>query len=40
MAYSDGDGVNGFVIVDKKALEVDLHRLTAAALQFAFFALG
>ena len=34
MAYSDGEGVNGFVIMDKKA------RLIAASLQFAFVVLG
>ena len=34
MAYSDGEGVNGFVIIDKKA------RLVAAFWQFAVFVLG
>ena len=34
MAYSDGEGVNGFVIIDKQA------RLVAAFWQFAVFVLG
>ena len=34
VAYSDGEGVNGFVIIDKKA------RLVAAFWQFAVFVHG